>query len=169
MIMLDLETLGTRPGSAIVALGAVSFEPFDNKLGNFIVGTVGLVQPKMRIEGNTVGWWMKQSQQTREITFPDQPTWPNIEDMLDAFTAFYDGSELWSHGAAFDIVLLEAAYHRHGRRTPWSYRQIRDTRTLFALRPDVKVPFDGTMHSAIDDACHQAKWVQSVYHAIGEK
>ncbi|OXE37514.1 MAG: hypothetical protein CGW95_00960 [Phenylobacterium zucineum] len=166
MIMLDLETLGTRPGSAIVALAAVHFEPYDNQLGSFIAGSISPVQPKMRIEGSTVQWWMGQSERAREETFPDNPTWASIEEALDAFTAFYDGSPLWSHGAAFDIVLLEAAYHRHGRRTPWSYRDIRDTRTLYALRPNVKPPFLGTQHNALDDACHQAKWVQSVMREI---
>ena len=166
MIMIDIETLGTRPGSAIVQIGAVKFEPTAHELGAEFEGTISPVQPKMCIEGSTVRWWMNQSDSARQRVFPYQPDYGSLEDALDAFSRFYDGSPIWAHGVTFDIVLLEVAYHHHGRRPPWTYRDIRDTRTLFALRPDITLPFTGTEHNALDDARHQAKHVQAILRAL---
>jgi hypothetical protein len=82
---------------------------------------------------------------------------------------FPDLIALWSHGPAFDIAILAAAYDAVGLPVPWHYRAPRDTRTAFDIA-DVgdhsafmQQYNHGTAHHALDDAISQAKAVCGAY------
>lgn len=165
MIMIDLETLGTRPGDAIISLAAVKFDR--EFVGDQLFGTIDLDQPKMRIFGSTIKWWMRQSDEARMAAFPEQPTWGSLETALTALDEFYDGTQVWSHGAAFDIVMLETAYYRLGKRPPWGHRKIRDTRTVYELRPHINPEFIGEKHNCLHDCLNQITHLQLVLRDIG--
>ena len=72
-IMIDLETMGTRPDAPIVAIGAVAFRPdSQHKDGEMELGgiygtfymTIDLaksVREGAVIDPDTVMWWMQQS------------------------------------------------------------------------------------------------------------
>lgn len=66
-IMVDLETLGTAPGSVILSIGAVRFDVEEGLLDEFYVNID--VESSQRlgltIDGATVMWWMKQSDAAR--------------------------------------------------------------------------------------------------------
>lgn len=166
-IMVDIETLGTRPGSAIVAIGAVRFHPKDSDhLYDEFYATINLDQPPMSVDSDTIKWWLRQSDAARLATFADNPT-HTLGDALAALARFYrPQEEVWAHGSAFDVVLLEEAYRRYGIPIPWHHRDIRDTRTIYALRPDIQPLFEGMKHNALDDAKHQARWLQRVFGCI---
>lgn len=79
---------------------------------------------------------------------------------------------LWSHGPAFDVAILAAAYEAVGLPVPWHYRAPRDTRTAFDMA-DVgdhsawMQQFNhGTAHHALDDAISQAKAVCGAYAIV---
>jgi hypothetical protein len=164
-IMLDLETLGTTPGSAILAIGAVKFG------GGHIhsefyqrVSLKSCVQYDLKMEPDTVLWWLQQPDEARlEITKEGQhlaavlqsfSNW--IYEKVESFVPFIEDVKLWGNGAAFDNVLLSVAYDRAGLTLPWKYSNDRCYRTVKNLYPDVQMECSGTHHNALDDARSQA-------------
>ena len=166
--MVDLETLGTNEDAVIVAIGAVVFDPFTP---GFVVPhrfhqVVQLNgQPNRKMDTATVAWWMKQSDAARQIfEYPDT----TLTDALNQFYDFYTRHQcirIWSHGITFDVAILNHAYRNMGRSAPWSFRDARDTRTIYDLYPnqtELKTFFKHT-HNALQDAEDQARALHHVF------
>ena len=70
-IMLDLETMGTGPNAAIVAIEAAAFCPHEHRvLGNSFYMPVGLasaVQGGGVMDVGTVQWWLQQGPEARAL------------------------------------------------------------------------------------------------------
>jgi hypothetical protein len=82
-----------------------------------------------------------------------------------------DGIEgVWSNGACFDVVMLEAAYKQAGMRVPWHFRTIRDVRTMAMIAGDhqpcwtdgniTDIERDGQKHDALVDCMRQLRMIQ---------
>jgi len=157
--MIDTETLGTKPGAAILSIGAVMFDQYG--LGGTFYAPVLLescISVGLTIDPATVTWWMRQSDEARAAAFRDDaaPLWKVLGDFYDWFNA-NRAKHPWCHGATFDAPILEAAFKACGLAAPWAYWNVRDTRTLYDLA-GVKVDrAAGTHHNALDDAINQAK------------
>jgi hypothetical protein len=79
-LMLDLETMGTSPNAAIVAIGAVKFDPGTGELGGRFYQVVDLassVAAGCVIDPDTVLWWMRQSPEARAMF--DAPRVPIVQ------------------------------------------------------------------------------------------
>jgi exodeoxyribonuclease VIII len=173
-VMLDLETMGTGPNAAIIAIGAVAFEPTGG-LGSTFYQVVGLnssVEYGGEMDASTVLWWMKQDDAARkEFARPGS----HILSALEDFGMWIKGQQptaevkVWGNGAAFDNVILRSAYVRAGIGVPWKYNGDRCYRTIKATRPDIKIAPIGTAHNALDDAMHQAKTLISIVSGGGMK
>lgn len=155
--MVDLETWGKRPGSIIVAIGAVKFGD-----GQILAEFYERVDPEscerlgMRMDVDTIRFWMKQSDEARlEIIQPGA----GLPEVLARFTTWLGDPEveIWGNGATFDNVMLSEAYQHAGLPVPWKYKNDRCYRTVSNLHPDR--PFTrgiGIHHNALDDARTQA-------------
>ena len=67
-IMLDLETMGTGPDAAIIAIAAVEFDRETGKLGREFYEVVDLASAMAAgstVEASTILWWMQQSDEAR--------------------------------------------------------------------------------------------------------
>lgn len=166
-VMLDLETMGTSPGSAIMSIGAVEFD-VKKGLGKEFYSVVSLqscLDVGLRIDASTLMWWLQQSDEARQA-LSDQPA--QLAQALMSFVEYLDvNCKVWAHGAAFDGPILTAAYKACGITEPYSYRNLRDTRTIYDLagiRPSNSV---GTYHNALDDAKTQALDVIKAFKALG--
>ncbi len=92
----------------------------------------------------------------------------SLTDAMDRFHKFAWGCEsFWSHGATFDLVIIEDILRQLNRPLPWNYWQLRDTRTLFDLGFDPEMP-QGQKHDALQDAIRQAIGVQNVFSKINK-
>lgn len=180
-VMVDLETLGTAPGSVILTLGAVLFDPRatdladpdldPEKLGDHRfyrrVDLESCREVGMTSDEDTERWWGEQSPGAREEAFTSEPR-IRLGQVLEEFSSwFYRGAThrfVWSHGSSFDVVLLNDAYARAGRHghPPWKFWNIRDTRTLFDFTGTV-LGSQTNRHHALWDALHQAGAVQRAY------
>lgn len=160
-MMLDLETLGTRPYSAIVSIGAVFFDPYENKLGDEFYRVVDL-----RSQGNlgltmdsaTVQWWMQQSDEARAVY---KGSGIPVEAALRDLSTFIgearrDTVRVWGNGSDFDNVLLSCAYEKALLTLPWRYGNNRCYRTVKSFYKGVQLTRVGTYHNALDDAKTQA-------------
>lgn len=154
-VMLDLETLGTRPGSILVSIGACEFGP--RGVGRSFYQVCDLsTQGPLIIDPKAVAWWMQQSDFARSV-FNDVDR-KTLSEALFNFTNWWRAIEaqyIWGHGASFDPVLMQAAYFAMGLREPWDHRGIRDTRTIFAAT-NVSVQKSEKAHHALKDAQAQA-------------
>ena len=160
-VMLDLETMGTSPGSAVVQIGAVEFSIY--KVGDPLLITISLescVAAGMRIDPSTVMWWMKQGDAARESLANDAVS---IRDGLQSFADWIGQGKVWilGDGAAFDNALLASAYRACRMMLPWHYSGDRCFRTMKETFPVERVVSE-IEHNAAADAVAQAKQMQAI-------
>jgi hypothetical protein len=164
-LMLDLETMAVSPNAVVLTLGAVKFDLYGNGYGDRLYFKIDIDdQDKLgrEIDPNTLDWWSKQDSAIMEEAFSSDDRIPLV-DAMDQFHKFAWGCDtFWSHGATFDLVIIENIYRQLGKSLPWNYWQLRDTRTLFDLGFDPDMPRGGK-HNALQDAIRQAIGVQTVY------
>ena len=168
--MLDLETLGPRPGSVILSIGAVAFGSTE-LTGTFEVN----IDPRscqrsgLTIDGDTVLWWFRQSDVARAAVQLDPEP---LSVALDRFTRWMEDKQpcrLWSKGPSFDAAILAIAYRSQGLAVPWEYWNERCVRTVLDLAGiDVATyrETDDTRHRALTDAMVQARAVQEALRRL---
>ena len=166
--MVDMETMAVSPRSVVLSLGAVIFDPMGSDILDEIYFRIDIDdQDKLNREVNedTLDWWSRQDPKIMEEAFNPEGRLP-LAEAMDRFHKFAWGcDQFWSHGATFDLVILEDIYRQLGRTFPWRYWQLRDTRTLFDLGIDPKMPQD-SKHDALADAKRQAIGVQNVFSVL---
>lgn len=174
-MMIDLETLGTRPDAAIIQIGAVLFEPVSGgKLRN--VSHQGFNQHVLlqdaagSVDHGTIAWWMQQQSVAKMGEAMETKALP-LGDVLQNFISWpMESCELsweaisgvWANPVDFDLPILRSAFALFGQDAPWDRRATRDARTLFQLvggRPEIDMT-GFTYHDAFDDAVVQAMAVQ---------
>ena len=176
-IMIDLETLDTKPSAAIVSIGACGFEITNGDIGNTFYQKVALSSAidGRTISADTLKWWMTQDRDVRASTFDGVTLFPQALRDLAAFVLQIEDEvgcacHVWGNGSTFDISILEDAYRQHGIPVPWKFYNVRDVRTIVhvaeCLLSRDDVPFEGVPHNALDGAKHQAKYVSLMWSAL---
>ena len=171
-IMIDLETLATSPNAAVLTIGAVKFDPFGDELSDpscekfyIKVDIDSCDELELDVSEDTVNWWSKQSKEAQDEAFSTD----NRIHVREAFNQLYKfcwgAKRVWSHGAAFDVVICENIFRKLNKAVPWSFWEIRDTRTLFDLGIDPQRP-PVLKHHALEDAWNQAVGVQKVFQRL---
>lgn len=163
--MIDIETLGTAPGSVILSIGAVTFDAEAGTLGAEFYSAIdpqSAVDAGLRMDVSTLKWWMTQSDDARRAVFAgNQPLDCVLREFGD-FVRKVDASRVWAKPPSFDLVLLEAAFQACRLHVPWHYRSLRDVRTLLDIT-GTRATYVGTAHNALDDARSQALSVIDAY------
>lgn len=179
-LMIDLETIGTRPTAPLVSIGAVFFEPSTGELGpefEIVTDISSDIERGAIAEGGTIKWWLRQSAESRSVITGDSAI--SCSKALGALRAFVyehnrDSSSIkvWGNGSTFDNALLRAVFDRHTMRPFWEWYNDQDVRTIVELGraigfdPKREMPFDGFQHSALADAKHQAKYVSAIWQRL---
>jgi hypothetical protein len=171
-VMIDLETLDVLPTATILTIGAVKFDPVgrdveEKSCEKFYVrvDVDSCDRLGATVSQSTLDWWAGQSQEAQNEAF-DPNNRISIEDAMTQLYKFCWGAKrVWSHGAGFDVIILEWYFRKIGKAIPWSCWEVRDTRTIFDLginpnRPPV------LKHHALEDAWNQAVGVQNVYNTL---
>jgi hypothetical protein len=170
-IMLDLETLGTKPDTVILTLGAVKFNPYNQEMpgpGFYVRPNVDEQLGRGRsYNEDTLVWWNKQAEDVREEALGEEGR-ISVEQMLGDLNRFLVGVDnIWCQGPAFDIVILENIYYQYGWPCPWHHWRIRDSRTLFGVHGDPREKNKAGLHNALEDCVSQAQGVQLTYARLG--
>lgn len=173
-IMIDLETWGLVPGSAIRSIGAVAFDPHDDGYGETFYANItdesclaaGLVKDE-----STEKWWARQSFKAQEVLLVNQRPLLEVAESFDAFWRKSRALFVWGNGAGFDPVLWEHAMAKLGRKEPWHFRDIRCVRTAYdmGLFEQGSVRVSGVKHNALDDCRYQVACVQRAYRNVHGK
>jgi hypothetical protein len=187
MIMIDIETLGLRPGAPIPTIGYCIFG-WDGVKDH---GTIAIDierWPAAKPEIGTIKFWLRQSPEAIKSTFfrseDSLLSWPQALMRLQQTVDFAQGSYgegVWANGPLFDLAHLEYWYDQLSEKSPWTHRQPRDCRTLFEtasdltgwdqrvttqhMRENIDASFV-TMHDAESDAILQALVVIDAHDAI---
>lgn len=166
--MIDLETLGSTPGCAILSIGAVRFFPHLNGLQAEMYSRVNLqscLNAGLKVEGDTFYWWLDQSEQARKALHDDRLY--TLEDNLIALRSFINPEDfVWGHGSSFDLAVLASAYKAVGFSKPWEFRQERDTRTLLH-QAGMTMTKSVDAHHALFDARQQALVIMQAMKKVG--
>lgn len=185
-LMVDIETLGTTPGSVIASIGAVFFDPSTGETGAEFETLISVKDSKTKgftTDEATVSWWARQSEQAQAQLKGSLPVDFALSEFHDFVLSHCERKtvKVWGNGASFDPVLIEAAYGVCNRlygveiEPPFQYWNIRDVRTIvelgreIGLDPKKGMPFNGISHSALADAKHQAKYVSAIWQALLKK
>lgn len=185
-VMIDLETLGKRPGCAVLSIGAVQFDPLGEEVSlikreQFYerICVDDAVAQGYTVDGQTIVWWTQQSDAARVEAFGGAcrtvAAVANLRSWLLSRCG-HNGKRLrlWGHGSSFDLPILEAMFDKERAPIPWEYNAHRDTRTVYALAKIRDSKWKGkkpselglTDHHALHDAYAQARSIQSAYRAL---
>lgn len=171
-VMVDIETLGLIPGSAIISIGAVSLFRGQHR-GYFVdeyyttISIESNVKARMIVDANTVQWWINGGQPAgakSALTFMEP-----LPTALTQFGMWYEKQEsgaIWGNRASFDLVLLEAAYYATELACPWKFHQHRCFRTMKSEFSQVPKVEPGVAHDALSDAKAQATQLQDIWALI---
>jgi len=176
-VMIDIETLSTKPGAVVLTIGAVIFDPESEELGQTFsirLPAQEQIERGALVDIQTIRWWMDQSMEARQAAF-EGPCADSVAQGLGKFSRFLkkipaEKLRLWSNGPAFDSAQLQILYRRFhdglGDENAWPvrYNADRDCRTIFDLAyPDEAIPVSDkrVAHNALDDAIWQAMAVQT--------
>ena len=169
-LMIDIETVSTRPDAAIMAIGACKFDISTGEIGETFYTAVDLdscFDLGMRADGGTLEFWMSQDTAVAAKLFEN--TMPVYTALRMLYLFAYKGIDgIWSH-SSFDPVILEHACRLTHNIIPWAFRQIRDVRTLVWLgrQAGLSIPEKpDDAHYALADAVHQAKYCSVLYQQL---
>jgi len=169
--MIDLETLGTAPGSVVLEVGAVLFCPKTGQMGPHFAQEVAMRAPDQQereIDEETMMWWMERVKEG--VMMPglhggaDSLRWV-CEGLGEFFRQYLDPSgKVWSWGTDFDLGILADAHRDFGIELPWRYHRQRDARTLCK---ELGVERDGDVaHRALEDAIQEAAAVMKALRSF---
>lgn len=165
-VMIDLETLGTVPGCAIVSIGAVAFNEFEVQPTGFYQAVsipewsvAGLTPEGLHKDESTIGWWQKQSSEARRVFEEGHFSTRVVLSLLADYISDIGSPRVWGNGADFDNPIVAAAAHKVGLnpKSIWKGYNGRCYRTVKSQFQDIKLVRTGTHHNALDDAISQAQ------------
>lgn len=173
-IMIDLETLDTKPSASILTIGAVKFDPTGDELKESTcekfyvkVDLDSCDKLGLTVSQSTLDWWANQSQEAQDEAFSTDNRVDITEAMNQLYKFCWGAKRVWSHGAGFDVVICEHIFAKIEKLCPWKFWEVRDTRTLFDLGIDPTRP-PVLKHHALEDAWNQAVGVQNVIRQLNK-
>lgn len=161
-VMIDLETMGTGQTAAIVSIGGVFFDPYEDytdtngefdfpedlKLFYKNVDLQSSIDAGLSVDGDTVMWWMEQGKEAVQALTKDPAPITLREGLTELRSWVYktqreladqngvDFKQIpiysWSKGSHFDYGILNNAFKVTNIRSPWLFWNIRDMRTTVA-------------------------------------
>jgi len=175
-VMLDIETLGTKPGAVIFQIGAVAFNPFKietldknndhpSKFLDVRIDVENSLKHGHKIEYGTLRWWLEDGKGPLFYELLADETRMPVSVALATLSNFYTSNNarhVWAQGASFDMPLVEAYYTEQGEEAPWKFWQTLDSRTMFNVEGK-RVKRSGVAHNALDDAIDQARSLQQLF------
>lgn len=175
-LMIDFETLGTDPDTAVISLGAVFFDESTGELGPSFYMAFDIddqLKKGRSITGSTLRWWMSQSGAAKKV-FNEQAK--PAKEVLTLFVQWVLAQNTiskikpWGNGSTFDISIIEDMLRMYDIKCPWMYYNTYDLRTFkrYIAGGAKVVVAEGTAHNALDDAKAQALYVIEHYKFFQE-
>jgi hypothetical protein len=185
-LMVDIETLSTEKNAAILSIAAVPFitEPEeDDDSGHpdcpWFYAKIGLEQydspplvGEFHISGQTLLWWMKQSEKARNeafLTGTRKSLYAACDELRTYIERLPQPVKFWAKAPDFDATILAHAFGVFSIPVPWKFFNQRDVRTAVEMGGNIKIDREGEHHDALDDCQHQIREVQAAYAAVKKR
>ena len=168
-IMIDLETMDTRPSAAITAIGGAIFDLERGVYETFYERVELSTNFDRTMSPDTIKWWLKQSDAAR-AEMADDHALPLIDVLtrLESFFLEHQITHVWGSGASFDNIILSESYRAFfWPEAPWKFYNDRCYRTMKALFPDVPRVKPTIPHHAMHDAVAQAQHLVNIFRTKG--
>jgi hypothetical protein len=195
-IMLDLETLGTKPGCAVLSIGAKVFDPYgDNSVPSAAppstsfyrnIDLFSSLMIGLTIDLATLDWWRTKDKTAQDAFLlggvKPKTAIQQFNDWIVACGNQYSPLEksltVWAKSPGFDCHVLEFVADLVGYRLEWhdderkqGFRTFRDVRTAIAMSgiDEKSITAKGTgrtQHNALDDCEVQILQVQAAYRML---
>ncbi|QHJ79195.1 MAG: hypothetical protein [Caudoviricetes sp.] len=164
-LMIDIETLSTKPNGAILSIGAVFFDK--TGLGQEFYQNIDLkssMDAGFEIDPDTVYWWLKQSSEAGSVLESDKMHYVDVLYNLMGFmrdNCDLEKIKVWGNAPSFDLVMIrnyaiKAAEYVRGEALLWKFYNERDFRTAVDIYKCNRVKPD-VSHNALADAKAQAQ------------
>lgn len=174
-IVVDIETLGIKPGCVILEIGAASFVhgQTDDITDTFSVSIDKELSARLpaRITVETRSWWIENFPIVYGEVLKDckKNSLPPKE-ALEKFNAWiFDSSKdqdiwFWGNGPEFDMSILGYYYDQvKVVENPFNFRRVASIRSLGALLPGVSLGSgikNERPHRSVHDAVYEARVLQ---------
>lgn len=169
-VMVDIETLGLKPGCIVTAFAAVHFDAYEIlDQVSFALDVKVVQRDGFYCDATTALWWAEQSPKAQRLSLrgDQHPAAAALE--FQTWCHKVAPEHYWARGQDFDFPILEAFlefYLGGAEQLPWAYDQKRDTRTMLDLLPPDAFPeFVGEKHVPLVDATHEARCLQFAWQA----
>lgn len=161
-IMLDLETLGTSPGSLILSIGAIAFDRDGAGLRRHLpVEDLG-ASFYITIDIDCVLRGRLPADACRDFN-------AFVESVADEANADVSQIMVWGNGAIFDNNLLRGLFTKAAVQPAWKWYNDLCFRTLKHVVAVEAPEHVGTSHNALDDAKTQALHAVRIFHELGTR
>lgn len=176
-VMIDIETLGRSPYCIILSIAAVEFCLHTGKLGRKFYNRIDLADSLacgFKPDASTIQWWMMQDEKARKEVFTPDKTF-GVHESLSEFSKFMKGLKkdvlVWANSPSFDCNhVAEAIRLVLGEvDPPWSYKNVRDYRTIVSMYPEVYKRKDKNLeaHHAVADCIYQIENLKLAIKGLG--
>lgn len=166
--VVDLETLGIKPGSVVWSIGVAKMD--NEKIVDKFYRVISIrdCEEKWNLtsDKSTVKWWDEQSELARrELAAAKGHSAVTLHQALRELELWMNKSgkdsidAVFGNGPEFDNVHLDHLFGLVGIKLPWSHRANQSVRTVKYYLPEVEVPFEGIKHHACDDAINEAEYI----------
>lgn len=190
-LMLDIETLGTVPGSPVVTLGAVLFDPYRSDSSELMlqrslsirIDLSDSISYSRGVEGATIRWWFEQEDAAIKALVGDdcismkealiklnrfcheRGTFVN-DEFFSGLSDLPETSRYWAKDPDFDMALMRYYYERLSSKElkmPWKFYECRSVRTV----QDLAWPEGGIERPTfkVPGVAHDARW-DAVHQAM---
>ena len=159
--VIDIETLGNVPGSIILEVGCVKFNPSTGEILDEIL--VSFDQEESVRHGfittpSTLKWWSKQPCFSMVLNRVPKSTLNAGLSQLFNFIGYPNDAIIWANSPIFDISLLQCYYDKFAFLDyPWKPWNLRDIRTLVELVGVNKAT--ANTHGALEHCKNQVDWI----------
>ena len=182
-LMLDIETLGIRPGSPVVTIGSVLFDPYSCDSSEVLLERSLLlrldisdaVNLSLGVDGDTMRWWFEQKDEAIKALVGNDcmsaqealtKLWRYSlergrfvnDEFFEGLSEFPKANRFWAKDPDFDMILLQYYYDRPevNATMPWDFWACRSVRTV----QDLAWP-EGSLERPefeIPGVAHDARW-----------
>lgn len=169
-VMVDIETLGKGSTAAILSIGMVKFNPFNDVIYDSFYVPVDPESSQalgLTIDASTVMWWLDPLRDAARQAMLAESRVDLPSALYGLVDWFGEDKPVWGNGSTFDNVILANAFRACQIDLPWQFWNDKCYRTLKGQAKDIKLVRQGTYHNALDDAVSQAKHMQAIVAHLG--
>lgn len=176
-IMIDIETVDTKPTAGILSIAAVAFEIWSGRKYHLPFYDMLDIHKQIAcgrtMSLDTMLWWSKQSEKARKEAFSGTKLLHHSLADLRLFIQekCTEDVRIWANSPSFDLAILKNAIVSqrdfYDANSFWRYWQERDVRTYADIFPEVIDDLQiVTTHLPVQDCLDQISKILTIYTRI---